>query len=188
MLENYKGTIEINGQTVDRINLSTVSKINGSVSIRLTPNNFIKKFHGDNPQVDSNDEKEYEITVKAWMTKPSSPEFDFMARWNNDVPMPFRTMVGKKTKETKGMEYWELHGDTVGKIMCTCLKCGRPLNNPISQYFGLGPECGGHNYTSPFDTEEELENAVERYRRDVLQKVKWSGWLTKSAVISCKEI
>ena len=189
MLESYRGTIEVHGDKVDRLNLTSLSKIQGSVCIKLIPDNFIQRFHNsDNPQVKSDEDKEYRITVKACMLKKASPEFDFMAKWNNDVPMPLRTMVGKKIKETRGMVYMQLHGDTVGKIMQTCLRCGRTITNPISQYFGMGPECGGHNYTSPFETEEELLMAVDKYRKDVLQKMTWEGWIIKSWIQDCVEV
>ena len=189
MLESYRGVIEVNGQKVDRLNLHTMSNTKGSLRIKITPDNFIQKFHdNDNPQVSSVDTTEYRVTVRACMLKKASPEFDFMAKWNNDNPMPLRTMIGKKIKETRGMVYMELHGDTTAKVMHTCLRCGRQITNPVSQYFGMGPECGGHNYTSPFDTEEELKAAVEAYRRNVLQKITWSGWIIKSWILECEEV
>lgn len=121
------------------------------------------------------------ITVKQYMTKKATPEFDFMARWNNDNPMPLRTMVGTVEKETRGMVYMKLHGDMYAEKMCTCMKCGRTLTNPVSQYFGIGPECGGHNYVNPFNSEEELKEAVASYRKQ-LQEVTWEGWIIKSAI------
>ena len=125
---------------------------------------------------------EHVITVKAYMTKPASPEFDFMAKWNNNVPMPMRTMVGTVVKETKGMVYMKLHGALLAERTYTCMCCGRQLTNPVSQFFGVGPECGGHNYTHPFDTDEELRQAVEAYKKVLLNKT-WSGWVIKSAII-----
>lgn len=122
------------------------------------------------------------ITVRQYMTKPATPEFDFMARWNNNNPMPLRTMVGTVEKETRGMVYMKLHGDIYAKQICTCMKCGRELTNPVSQYFGIGPECGGHNYVNPFNTEEELRNAVSEYRAK-LQNITWEGWIIKSAIL-----
>ena len=126
------------------------------------------------------------ITVKNYMTKPATPEFDFMAKWNNNNPMPLRTMVGEVVKETRGMVYMKLHGDIYAEKICVCMKCERPLTNPISQYFGIGPECGGHNYINPFDTEEELKEAVKSYRAQ-LQNITWSGWIIKSAIIDSEE-
>lgn len=121
------------------------------------------------------------ITVKKYMTQKATPEFDFMARWNNNVPMPLRTMVGTVERETKGMVYMKLHGDIYAERVTVCMKCGRVLTNPVSQFFGLGPECGGHNYVNPFDTEEELHAAVDTFRKQ-LQDITWEGWIIKSAI------
>jgi hypothetical protein len=52
----------------------------------------------------------------------------------------------------------------------------------------MGPECGGHNYTNPFESEEELKSAVESYRKNYLQKITWSGWIIKSAIIEREEM
>ena len=116
------------------------------------------------------------------MTKPSTPDFDLMAKWNNDIPMPLCTMVGTVVKETKGMVYLDLHGDTDGNPVQYCMKCGRPITNPVSRYFGLGPDCGNHGYVNPFKSDEELHSAVDTYRREVLQKMTWKGWVPKSAI------
>ena len=109
----------------------------------------------------------YKIKVKNYMTKKSTPSFDFMLKWNNDNPMPMRVMVGDKLEETRGMVKMQLHADICEKITETCMKCGRPLTNPVSRFFGIGPECGGHNYVNPFDTDEELKKAVESYREEL---------------------
>jgi hypothetical protein len=61
------------------------------------------------------------------------------------------------------------------------MKCGRELTNPVSQYFGIGPECGGHNYINPFETEEELKAAVKDMQEQ-LKEIKWTGWIIKSAI------
>jgi hypothetical protein len=130
----------------------------------------------------------YKITVRQYMTKPANPSFDFMAKWNNDKPMPMRTMVGTVEKETSGMVYMHLHGDITSEVTQYCMKCGKPITNPVSQFFGMGPECGGHNYTNPFESEEELKSVVENYRRNYLQKITWSGWIIKSAIIEKEEL
>ena len=84
------------------------------------------------------------------MTKAATAQCDFMQKWNNNKPMPYRIMKGEKVKETKGMVYMKLHADILAEKNYTCIACGRPLTNPVSQYFGIGPECGGHNYVHPF--------------------------------------
>ena len=117
-----------------------------------------------------------------------SPEFDFADRWNNGVPMPLRTMVGKVVKETKGMVYMQLHGDITSRLTQACMKCGRVITNPVSQYFGMGPECGGHNYVHPFASDAELEAAVNKYRTEVLNNIRWEGWIIKSAILEKEPI
>lgn len=129
------------------------------------------------------------ITVKSYMTQKSSPFFDFMAKWNNDIPMPLRVMYGTKLGETKGMVKMELHGDILENEgpVDICMKCGRPITNTVSRYFGLGPVCGQHNYVNPFDTEEELKAAVQEYRKK-LKEITWTGWIIKSAILSEEKI
>lgn len=125
------------------------------------------------------------IFVKSYMTKKSTPEFDFMAKWNNDNPMPLREMVvDEYVKETRGMVYIKCHADILQRVTVRCMCCGRPLTNKVSQFFGLGIECGKHNYVNPFDTEEELNQAVADYREKLLN-IKWEGWIIKSAILEC---
>ena len=125
----------------------------------------------------------HKIEVKSYMLKKATPDFDFMQKWNNDVPMPLKIMVGTVVKETKGMVYMKLHGDIFEEKTCHCMKCGKLLTNPVSQYFGIGPECGGHNYVNPFDSEEELKQAVASYKAK-LNNLTWEGWIIKTAIIS----
>ena len=177
MLENYKGTIEVNGNVVDGLNLFTLSKSGGSLNIKITPYNFSQQFH--QKAEENNDDKEYRITVKAYMLRKGSPEFDFMTKMNNDNPMPLRTMVGRKTKETKGMEYWELHGE--GRAVVTCMRCGKELTHPISRKYGLGIECIKKvGIVADIDAVDDI--------KEQLVKVSWSGWVIKSSVISCEEV
>ena len=121
------------------------------------------------------------------MTRKATPDFDFMKEFNQNVPMPFRTMIGTIEKETRGMVYMNLHADITEERTLRCLRCGRPITNPVSQYFGLGPECGGHNYVNPFYSNEELQQAVSQYR-EKLRNTTWSGWIIKSAILSDEEI
>lgn len=125
--------------------------------------------------------KEYKIEVKSYMMQKSSPDFDFMAKWNEDNPMPLKVMYGVKLQETKGMVRMRLHGDIKQKITHCCMVCGRELKNPVSQYFGVGPECGGHGYSHPFASDEELKKAVAAYREKLVNTV-WEGWIIKSAI------
>ena len=57
--------------------------------------------------------KSYKITVKKYMTEPSTVNFDFQDKWNNGKPMPLCTMQGKVTKETRGMFHMELKADGI---------------------------------------------------------------------------
>ncbi len=123
---------------------------------------------------------EYSITVKKYMTQHASPSFDFMSRFNGDNPMPLVEMVGKVTKETRGMVYMELHG-IYKTNSTTCMHCGRPLTHPVSMLYGIGPECGKHAYINPMGSEEELEAFVEQARQKIVSTT-WNGWVIKSAI------
>lgn len=188
-LASWKGTVEINGVTYDSVEDARKFVSENSVSIdyillrseqKNAENRKITQFESNPTQ--------YVITVKQYMTKKSSPGFDFMAKWNDDNPMPLRTMIGTIEKETKGMVYMKLHGDIVAEQMHFCMKCRRPITNSVSQFFGMGPECGGHNYVNPFESEEELKSVVESYRRNHLQKITWEGWIIRSAIESQEEV
>jgi hypothetical protein len=190
MLKPWQGRIAVNGQeysTVDEA-ISNFKPGKGSICIKL----YQKQERGQNeerselPSINK-PEPEVRITVKKYMTEKATKLFDFMAKWNNDVPMPLRTMTGRVLKETKGMVQMELHGDIWAEKICTCMACGRQLTNPVSQYFGIGPECGGHNYTNPFNSQEELKEAVQEYKRK-LQATTWTGWIIKSAIIKEEEV
>ena len=182
LIQNWKGAVEINGQHYDSIEAVKTANLQlaGEVSIKLLPISA-KSVKPANTSVQSVDKNEVRITVKQYMTKKGSPDFDFMQKWNNDNPMPYRTMTGTVEKETRGMVYMKLHGDIWTDRICTCMKCGKVLTNPVSQYFGIGPECGGHNYVHPFDSDEELKQAVDAYKKQ-LQNVTWEGWVIKSAI------
>ena len=192
LLKDWKGKVEINGQPYDDIQtaISQFKVGSGEICIKLHPlTKKVQKLDSVNPQpipVSAND-GEIRITVKKYMTEKASPQFDFMEKWNGNNPMPYRTMVGRVIKETKGMAQMELHADIWAEKIYTCMCCGRPLTNPVSQYFGIGPECGGHNYVHPFNSDKELRDAVAAYRKQ-LQSVTWSGWVIKSAIIEKEEL
>ena len=57
--------------------------------------------------------KSYKITVKKYMTEPSTPNFDFQDKWNNSTPMPQCKMEGEVIKETRGMFHMELKEDGI---------------------------------------------------------------------------
>ena len=187
MLKNWEGTVEVGGQEYSSINDVTSVVFNGAqtVHIILHPKQSttnLNVVNRENSVSEVADAQQFRITVKQYMTKKASPEFDFMQKWNHDVPMPLRTMTGEKIKETRGMVYMKLHGDIYAERICTCMRCGRQLTNPVSQYFGIGPECGVHNYVNPFNSDEELKEAVSSYKKE-LQNITWEGWVIKSAII-----
>ena len=185
MLKNWKGSLEINGVHYENVSQAILSaKLSDSQEVNIILHSNQKRAKNTLKMSDSD---EYRITVRQYMTQKASADFDFMKKWNNDVPMPFRTMIGIVEKETRGMVYMKLHADIYADVITTCMKCGRPLTNKVSQYFGIGPECGGHNYVHPFETDEELDKAVAEYRKQ-LQKVTWEGWIIRSAILEKEKI
>ena len=126
---------------------------------------------------------EYRVEVKPWMLKQSSNGYNFMKDVNGDIPMPLLVMYGTKIGEAPGMTKMTLHGDLKTRTTQFCMHCGKLITNPISQYFGMGPKCGGHNYVNPFDSEEALEAAIADYR-EKLVNITWTGWVANSAFIS----
>ena len=185
MLAGWKGSCEVNDKMYESIS-KVETPISSPIHIILYPNQSKREKVHEN-KAESINSTEFLITVKQYMTKQAEPGFDFMEKWNHNNPMPMRIMQGTVEKETRGMVYMKLHGTMYAEKMCTCMCCGRKLTNPVSQYFGVGPECGGHNYVSPFDTEEELKQAVAAYRKH-LQEITWEGWIIKSAIVEQEEV
>lgn len=178
-VRSWKGKVSVNDTEYDN-GTAIDGELNFDNSMVII---LHKQFSVEPPQDTVEADKEYVITVKQYMTHKATPDFDFMKKWNDDVPMPMRTMVGTVVKETRGMVYMELHCDILEERTTICMKCGKALTNPVSQYFGVGPECGGHNYVNPFNSESELHEAVENYKKQ-LQNITWSGWIIKSAITS----
>lgn len=189
LLRSWTGQVEVNEtryRDISSVSMDVSGMKDGQWSIKLLPavqtSTSEQVSGGDRSSNLDTAEEEVRITVKRYMTKPASPGFDFMSKWNHDKPMPLCTMTGVKVKETKGMVYMKLHGDIWTEKLTVCMKCGKPLTNPVSQYFGIGPECGHHNYINPFDSDEELKEAVNAYKLR-LQAVTWEGWVIKSAIL-----
>lgn len=187
MLKDYKGSIEINGEKYDSVKtaLKRFKSDSDTITIKLSSNRT-ESVKSSVRASETHTQKK--ITVKQYMTRKATEDFDFMKTWNKDNPMPLRTMIGTVEKETRGMVYMKLHADITEEKTLRCLCCGRPITNPVSQYFGMGPECGGHNYVNPFYSKEELENAVKDYRENVLRNITWEGWLPKSSIIAEEEV
>lgn len=129
--------------------------------------------------------KNYRVTVKKYMTEPSTSTFDFQDKWNNGVPMPLCVMQGIVLKETRGMVYMNLEG--VAEATCNCSVCGRKLDNPISKLYGIGPECSEKIGLIRIESEEE---AKEKYNEisSHLVNIKWEGWVIRSAIKQWEEV
>ena len=187
LLEGYKGSVEVNGNDYSDLKaaVQALKGFDGELVIILNKGVKIAKQRlptsTENAVQDIQGSSIYKIKVRQYMIKPASPEFDFHNKWNNGTPMPMRIMVGRKIKETKGMVQMELWGEITEDVTHSCMKCGKRLTNPVSKYFGIGPECGGHNYTNPFETAEELKSAVNDMQEQ-LREIKWTGWIIKSAI------
>lgn len=182
ILDSWKGKIEIDGVVYENEQAIPSDLSLSENSIVVLHTNKISS----STQSGCSDGQVYRITVRQYMTKRATPEFDFMKKWNNDVPMPLLTMVGTIEKETPGMYKMNLHGDITGKPIENCMCCGRAIDNPVSQYFGMGPVCGHHDYVNPFATKEELNAALDAYRQR-LHEITWNGWIIKSAILSMEE-
>ena len=188
LLDKWTGSIEVNGTVYDTIKqIPSNLEFKEGWCIKLLPKGYKQDLSRNTKVTTEEVKQEYLVTVKKYMTEPSSPQFDFQDKWNNGKPMPLRTMAGYIDKETKGMYHMVLHGTMYAEKMCTCMACGRRLTNPVSQYFGIGPECGGHNYVNPFNSDEELHAAVAEYRKK-LENITWTGWVIKSAITEMEEV
>lgn len=179
MLKHWEGKVEVNGKQYDNINDATIEnkRLNGEVHIKLYPLNARAEKKQTVAEVEKSGE--VKILVKPYMTKKATPQFDFMAKWNNDNPMPMRVMEGKRIKETAGMVYMELHG--LAKPTITCYCCGKELTNPVSRKYGVGPVC-----LSKMGIVRDIED-VDGIS-DELVNIKWEGWVIKSAILSEEEV
>lgn len=50
----------------------------------------------------------YRIKVRPYMTQPATSNYDFMDRYNNNIPMPTDTMSGEVLKSNRSMVYMRL--------------------------------------------------------------------------------
>ena len=174
---------------IDGVRYSSVDEI--PRELELTDNMNILLIPKENVRASQDTQAsntEYRITVRQYMTRKSTPSFDFMKKWNNDIPMPLMTMIGTIEKETQGMYKMNLHADTSFIKLDRCMKCGKPITNPVSKFFGMGPECGNHNYVNPFNSETELNEAINQYKDETLSKINWCGWVIKSAITEMEEL
>lgn len=129
--------------------------------------------------------KSYKITVKKYMTEPATSTFDFQDKWNNGIPMPLCIMQGEVIKETRGMYYMSLKGKA--EPTSRCLVCGKPLTNPISKLYGIGPECSEKVGLIRIESEEDAKEKL-KHIMDQIDDISWSGWVIKSAIKEWEEI
>lgn len=186
LLRNVKweGLVDINGTLYNSVSEIPRELVFGDdMHIKLIPKQNVRADEDTQAS-----DKEFRVTVRKYMTKKSTPSFDFMSKWNDDVPMPLMTMIGTIEKETPGMYYMHLKADTSFTTVDRCMNCGKVITNPVSKYFGMGPECGRHNYVNPFNSDAELKEAVDTYKKEVLSKITWSGWVIKSAITEMEVI
>lgn len=185
MMSSWKGPVEVDGKRYDSIHdLKSNMFTDNEFHIRLltSTTDFLQKFHAEYGTNDTPERKvkEYRITVKQYMTQKSSPAFDFMAKWNNDNPMPMRTMVGHIIKQTPGMVQMELRGKA-SDAEVYCMRCGRKLTNPISKRYGIGPECLTKlGFICGPEDVDTINNNIE--------EITWTGWIIKSAITEQEEI
>lgn len=185
LLSSWKGAVEIDGKRFDSVqdavNASVTFDKKMHIVLHSDVQNVTQSTTDSSKQTiaQATDSTEYEIKVKKYMTQQATPAFDFMAKWNNDKPMPMRIMRGTIEKETRGMVYMNLHGFAQKTITCAC--CGKELTNPISRYYGIGPIC--LSKLGIVNAIDDVENIKEQ-----LVNIKWSGWIIKSSIIERKEI
>ena len=170
MLRHWQGSIQINDKEYDSAENAISEFKTDSDNIHI-----ILKSANKNVLNRTTDE----VTVKQYMTKKATPEFDFMAKWNNDVPMPLRTMRGTIEKETRGMIYMKLHGFAKPTITCFC--CGKELTNPISRQYGIGPVC-----LSKIGISRDIEDVSGI--TEELVNVEWEGWIIRSSILKREEV
>lgn len=191
MLRSWQGPVDVDGKSYDGIKaaISDFKAGKGDIHIKLYPKQQTGLRIDDSAIKTENKVediqravREIKITVKKYMTEPTEPgsSFDFMAKWNNNVPMPLRTMTGVVDKETRGMVHMKLHG--VGEAVVRCMRCGRPLTNPVSRHYGIGPECMSKIGFVGIAI-EDVDTIKSR-----LQELTWEGWIIRSAILEEEEV
>ena len=170
--EAFSFTLPVNNTSTT--NLIGVNPVSNDLDDKIYTNPAKMEINGN-----------YKVTVKQYMTEPSSTTFDFQDKWNNGVPMPLCIMQGKVIKETRGMIYMDLTGRA--EPSCRCFVCGKSLTNPVSKLYGIGPECSNKIGLIRIESEEEAREKWEEISNRI-SEIKWSGWIIKSAIKSWEEV
>lgn len=195
LLYGYKGALIVNGEEYKNVNDAEEALLNhkGGITIMIKP--ILSPKGKQQPVAEQSSPspaelrievgKSYQVTVKSWMRTYKS-DF-FLSQWNKE-PMPYITMTGKLLDRTANLYKMALRVDyQTSDKSTTCLKCGKPLSNPVAQYFGVCQSCGCYEYSEPFDTQEELMSAVNAYKEG-LKEITWEGAICKSAITNIIEI
>lgn len=117
----------------------------------------------------------HQIKVKDYMTKPTMPgsSFDFMEKWNNNVPMPTVYMTGTKKKETNGMVFMEARESSppfskwTGWIIKSAILSDRELSSLEAEQFKKRVEA-----------EYSIKITIQIYRNR-LKNIAMRIWLSK---------
>lgn len=180
LLKNYPGELSVNNR--DFKNVKEAEEYYKDYKGGLT---ILLKGIEQEETKQVNTDRVYQITVRRYMTNYSR-DF-FLEQWNPDGPMPYVTMIGTKIKETEKLIKMKLWADISENRITTCMCCGRPLSNPLSQYLGVGPECGASKHLKLLESGVSIDE-VKRSFREHLKNIEWEGWIVKSAITQVKEL
>lgn len=183
LLKDYTGSLTVNNKKFESVEDArrAFSDYKGGLTIILNPaidgNSTIKK--------DIDKDTIYQITVRKYMTNYGS-DF-FLNGMNKQGPMPYITMVGQKLSETEKLVKMKCWVELSTQRVSTCIRCGRPLTNPISQYLSLGPECGAAEHMKLIQNGVSVD-LVRKQLQEKLNKITWTGWIIKTAIKDVKVI
>lgn len=191
LLQNFKGSVVVNDITFASIKEAEehFKDYVGGLRILLKPNNVIKYDNNTETSSTSTSTKQssdiYRVEVKSYMSRPFEEGF-FLAKMNKS-PMPYLIMVGSIISQTEKMVKMDLHVDLNYDTSVKCIRCGRVLTNPISQYLHIGPECGASEHMRLLNSGISIDEVRNRLQ-DSLKDVHWVGWIPKSAIVSAEKI
>lgn len=181
LLKDWKGELDVDEKHYTSVEDARSDFKTLSTDSHILLRSSVKNANTSKLEASESNLTEYRITVKKYMTEKASPGFDFMAKWNNDNPMPLRTMTGIVEKETRGMIYMKLHGQAEPVIKC--MRCGRTLTNEVSKMYGIGPEC---ITKIPMLMNLDISD-VDNIKKKLVDVV-WEGWIIKSAITEKEEM
>lgn len=184
LLKEYSGRLTVNNRVFESVQDAEQAFENykGGLTILLN-----KKDDNDPPLSTKSKNIDtttvYQISVKRYMTQYKS-DF-FLHRMNPEGPMPFMIMCGRKLMETEKLVKMECWAGLPSTRVTTCIKCGRPLTNPLSQYLSLGPECGASEHMRMIQSGVSIDEVRKRLEHK-LNNTRWTGWIIKSAIQDVK--